>query len=60
VGRTSGRPREAAGVLTDTTEAVVALAGLEPPAAGTWRLDLEVTLDRERGWLRTMHRVVAR
>jgi hypothetical protein len=46
--------------VTDTTEAVVALAGLEPPATGTWRLDLEVTLDRERGWLRTTHRVVAR
>jgi len=60
VGRTRGRPQEAAGAVTDTTEAVVALAGLEPPAAGTYRLDLEVTLDRERGWLRTTHRVMAR
>jgi hypothetical protein len=46
--------------VTDTTEAVVALAGLEPPAAGSYRLDLEVTLDRERGWLSTTHRVMAR
>jgi hypothetical protein len=58
VGRTEGRAREAAGVLTDATEVMVALAGLEPPSAGTWRLDLEVTLDRERGWLRTTHRLV--
>jgi hypothetical protein len=59
VDRTEGRAREAAGVLTDTTEAMVALAGLEPPSAGKWRLDLEVTLDRERGWLRTTYRLVA-
>ena len=59
VGRTPGRPRQASGVLADTTEPAVALAGLEPPTAGAWRLDLEVELDRERGWLRTTHRLIA-
>jgi hypothetical protein len=60
VGRNGpGHGREASGVLADTTESVVALAGLAPPRAGVWRLDLEVTLDRERGWLRTTHRLVA-
>jgi len=59
VGRTSGQARRASGALPDTTEAVVALAGLEPPAAGAWSLELEVTLDRERGWLRSTYRLVA-
>lgn len=59
LGRTAGRPLEAIGVLTDTAEAEVDLAGLEPPTAGQWLLELEVVFDRERGWLRTAYRLIA-
>jgi hypothetical protein len=42
-------------VLVGPLEDVVDLSGLEPPAAGRWRLDLEVEFDRERGWMRTFY-----
>jgi hypothetical protein len=49
----NGRLVEASGALSDTAAAMVGLTGLEPPATGRWLLELEVELDRERGWLRT-------
>ncbi len=42
-------------VLTEPLENLVSLSGLAPPAAGLWRLDLEVQFDRERGWMRTFY-----
>jgi hypothetical protein len=48
-----GRTIAASGALSDTATATAALAGLEPPGTGRWLLEMEVELDRERGWLRT-------
>ncbi len=48
-----GRTIAASGALSDTVTATAGLTGLEPPGTGRWLLELEVELDRERGWLRT-------
>ena len=44
--------------VTDTATSTVSLSGLEPAGPGEWLLDVEVELDRERGWLRTSYRLV--
>ncbi len=54
---TAGAALDAGGALTDTPEGTLELAGLEPPGAGSWVLDLEVEFDRERGWMRTLYRL---
>jgi hypothetical protein len=58
LGETRGRARDASGGVTDTPTSIVTLSGLETPAAGEWLLEVEVILDRERGWLRTTYRLV--
>lgn len=52
---TPGRSSEARAVLTDTPEATLELVGLQQTTAGRWLLDLEVELDRDRGWLRSFY-----
>ena len=54
-----GAVKVAVGTVGDPVTERVELAGLEPPVAGEWLLDLEVVLDRERGWLRLAYRLVA-
>jgi hypothetical protein len=58
IGGTAGEPRTAAGVVTEAPVSSIALAGLEPAGPGDWLLEVEVVLDRERGWLRTAYRLV--
>jgi hypothetical protein len=58
LGQTRGPRRDARGAITDTPTATVTLNGLEPPGPGEWLLEVEVVLDRERGWLRTAYRLV--
>ena len=53
-----GEARVATGDAGDPITGRVELPGLEPPTAGEWLLDLEVVLDRERGWLRLAYRLV--
>jgi hypothetical protein len=53
-----GEAVSAGGVITETPASTLALSGLEPPGRGEWLLDVEVELDRERGWLRTAYRLV--
>jgi hypothetical protein len=48
-------PVRTGAALQEPLQNVVNLAGLEPPAAGRWLLDLEVEFDRERGWMRTLY-----
>jgi len=55
---TRGEARQAFGAVTDTATSTVSLSGLEPAGPGEWLLDVEVELDRERGWLRTSYRLV--
>jgi len=59
LGQASGEVHTASGGPLAPGQAVVELTGLEVPAAGHWLLELEVELDRERGWLRTVYRLVA-
>jgi len=54
-----GKARTASGGPPAAGTAALGLTGLEVPATGEWLLDLEIELDRERGWLRTAYRLVA-
>jgi hypothetical protein len=58
LGRTEGRRLEAAGVVTEAPTSSLPLTGLEPMGPGRWLLEVEVMLDRERGWLRTSNLLV--
>jgi hypothetical protein len=50
-----GTSPEVRAALTDSAEANLELVGLRPASAGRWLLDLEVELDRDRGWLRSFY-----
>jgi hypothetical protein len=58
LGQTQGPRLEAAGVVTEAPTSSLPLTGLEPAGPGRWLLEVEVVLDRERGWLRTSHLLV--
>lgn len=59
LGRATGETLRARDALTDTPQALVPLAGLAPPGEGEWLLDVTVVFDRERGWMRTVYRLMA-
>jgi hypothetical protein len=59
MGGGEGEAMQARGAATEAPAAVASLDGLAPPSAGEWVLELMVTFDRERGWLRTANRVLA-
>lgn len=50
-----GTSSEVRAALTDSAEATLELVGLRPANVGRWLLDLEVELDRDRGWLRSYY-----
>jgi len=49
----------AAGVFSETPQAVAMLAGLETTAPGEWLLELRADYDRERGWQWFAYRLLA-